>query len=145
MAGLLDQSIINSLLYNYQNEYLDPAGFPIDVKRPIVYDEGKNEPHTELSATFKAEELGLPGNVYYNVPTIYNGKILNPNKDFDLIRENVQNYYKEGYQMPAFKDEKTAIENAISRSKSIGNIRNQELEDSIRARQRNMLMGLLGQ
>lgn len=144
MPGLLDQSILQGLLYNYQKEYLDPAGFPIDVKRPIVYDEGQNEPHTELSATFKAEELGLPGKGYYNVPTIYNGKILDPNKDFDLIRENVQKYYKEGYKIPVFKDEKTAIENAISRSKSIGEVRNQELEDSIKARQRNMFMGLLG-
>lgn len=143
MAGLLDPQIIQGLLYNYANQNVDASGFPIDVKRPIVFDEGRYEPHTELSATYTAKELGLPGKGFYNVPTIYNGQIFDPDKDFDTIKQNVQSMYKEGFKFPTFQDQKTAVENAISRSKDIGSLRGAELEDAINKRKQQFLMGLL--
>lgn len=143
MEGLLSPEILQGLLYNYANQNVDQSGFPIDVKRPIVFDQGGNEPHTELSATYTAKELGLPGKGFYNVPTIYNGQIYDADKDFDAIKQNVQSLYKEGFKFPTFGDQKTAIENAISRSKDIGNLRDAELQDAINKRKQNFLMGLL--
>jgi hypothetical protein len=144
MQGLLDPSILQGLLYNYPAQNVDQSGFPIDVTRPIVFDEGRNEPHTELTATYTAKDLGLPGEGFYNVPTIYGGKIFDPDKDFDKIKENVQSLYSQGIKFPIYKDEKIAVEQAIKRSQKIGEIRGQELSDAVRNRQSNMLMGLLG-
>ena len=143
MAGLLDPSIIRNLLYLYGKENVDRSGYSIDVNRPIVFDKDGYEPHTELSATYTAKELGLPGKGYYNVPTIYNGQIFDPNADFDKIKENVLSLHKEGFKFPSFDNSKKAVEEAISRSKSIGDVRGQELNDSVEQRKRNYLMGLL--
>jgi hypothetical protein len=88
--------------------------------------------------------LGLPGEGFYNVPTIYGGKIFDPDKDFDKIKENVQSLYSQGIKFPIYKDEKIAVEQAIKRSQKIGDIRGQELSDAVRNRQSNMFMGLLG-
>jgi hypothetical protein len=144
MEGLLGSSILQSLLYPYQDKYQDQSGFPIDITRPIVYDKGKYEPHTELTETYKASELGLPGSGYYNVPTIYNGKIIDTEKDFDLLKKNVQELAAQGYQFPSFNSSEEAVQEAKARSEYLGLIRKQELQDSLDSRKQQYLMGLLG-
>jgi hypothetical protein len=110
---------------------VDSAGQPIDTKRPIVFDKGGYEPHTELSMTTTGHELGLPqGNAMYNVPTIYNGQINDPNTftGMNEIRKNVMqtpNAYK------AYETEQQAVPDAIQRSKDIGNIRGDELRRAV--------------
>ena len=110
---------------------VDSAGQPIDTKRPIVFDKGGYEPHTELSMTATGNELGLPqANAMYNVPTIYNGQINDPStfSGMNEIRKNVMqtpNAYK------AYGTEKQAISDAIQRSKDIGNARSDELRRAV--------------
>jgi len=110
---------------------VDSAGQPIDTKRPIVFDKGGYEPHTELSMTATGKELGLPqANAMYNVPTIYNGQINDPNtfSGMNEIRKNVMqtpNAYK------SYKTEQQAIPDAIQRSKDIGNVRGDELRRAV--------------
>jgi hypothetical protein len=113
---------------------VDSAGQPIDTKRPIVFDKGGYDPHTELSMTATGHELGLPqANAMYNVPTIYNGQINDPNtfSGMNEIRKNVMqtpNAYK------AYQTEKQAIPDAIQRSKDIGNVRGDELRRAVLTR-----------
>jgi hypothetical protein len=110
---------------------VDSAGQPIDTKRPIVFDKGGYEPHTELSMTATGHELGLPqSNAMYNVPTIYNGQINDPNTfaGMNEIRKNVMqtpNAYK------AYETEQQAVPDAIQRSKDIGNVRGDELRRAV--------------
>ena len=110
---------------------VDSAGAAIDTKRPIVFDKGGYEPHTELSMTATGKELGLPqANAMYNVPTIYNGQINDPNtfSGMNEIRKNVMqtpNAYK------AYETEQQAIPDAIQRSKDIGNVRGDELRRAV--------------
>ena len=110
---------------------VDSAGQPIDTKRPIVFDKGGYEPHTELSMTATGKDLGLPqANAMYNVPTIYNGQINDPNtfSGMNEIRKNVMqtpNAYK------AYETEQQAIPDAIQRSKDIGNVRGDELRRAV--------------
>ena len=110
---------------------VDSAGQPIDTKRPIVFDKGGYEPHTELSMTATGHELGLPqANAMYNVPTIYNGQINNPNtfSGMNEIRKNVMqtpNAYK------AYQTEQQAVPDAIQRSKDIGKVRGDELRRAV--------------
>ena len=110
---------------------VDSAGQPIDTKRPIVFDKGGYEPHTELSMTATGKELGLPqANAMYNVPTIYNGQINDPStfSGMNEIRKNVMqtpNAYK------AYQTEQQAIPDAIQRSKDIGNVRGDELRRAV--------------
>ena len=110
---------------------VDSAGQPIDTKRPIVFDKGGYEPHTELSMTATGNELGLPqANAMYNVPTIYNGQINDPStfSGMNEIRKNVMqapNAYK------AYGTEQQAIPDAIQRSKDIGNARSDELRRAV--------------
>ena len=110
---------------------VDSAGQPIDTKRPIVFDKGGYEPHTELSMTATGKELGLPqANAMYNVPTIYNGQINDPStfSGMNEIRKNVMqtpNAYK------AYETEQQAIPDAIQRSKDIGNVRGDELRRAV--------------
>ena len=110
---------------------VDSAGQPIDTKRPIVFDPNGYDPHTELSMTATGHELGLPqANAMYNVPTIYNGQINDPNTfaGMNEIRKNVMqtpNAYK------AYETEQQAVPDAIQRSKDIGNVRGDELRRAV--------------
>ena len=110
---------------------VDSAEQPIDLKRPIVFDKGGYDPHTELSITGTGQELGLPQkNAFYNVPSIYNGQINDPNTfaGMNEIRKNVMqtpNAYK------AYKTPEQAVPDAIQRSKDIGNMRNDELRRAV--------------
>lgn len=110
---------------------VDSTGMAIDTKRPIVFDKGGYEPHTELSMTATGKELGLPqANAMYNVPTIYNGQINDPSTfgGMNQIRKNVMqtpNAYK------AYETEQQAIPDAIQRSKDIDNVRGDELRRAV--------------
>jgi hypothetical protein len=110
---------------------MDSAGYPIDQNRPIVFDKGGLDPHTELSMTATGKELGLPNaNAYYNVPTIYGGQMYDPKtfSGMNAIRKNVQqnpNIY------PQFQNSNVAVQNAIQRSKDIGQMRQDELNQAI--------------
>ena len=106
---------------------VDSAGAAIDTKRPIVFDKGGYEPHTELSMTATGKELGLPqANAMYNVPTIYNGQINDPNT-FGGMNEIRKNVMKTPNAYKAYETEQQAIPDAIQRSKDIGNVRGDEL------------------
>jgi len=110
---------------------MDSAGYLIDQNRPIVFDKGGYEPHTELSMTATGQELGLPnGNAFYNVPTIYGGQIYDPNTfaGMNAIRQNVQ---RNPNQYPQFTNADVAVQNAIQRSKDIGNLRGNELNRAV--------------
>jgi hypothetical protein len=110
---------------------VDSTGAPIDIKRPIVFDPKGFEPHTELSMTATGHELGLPqANAMYNVPTIYNGQINDPNT-FSGINEIRKNVMKTPNAYKAYKTEKQAIPDAIQRSKDIGNLREDELRKAV--------------
>jgi len=105
----------------------DSVGNPIDTKRPIVFDPNDIDPHTELSMTATGKELGLPNaNAFYNVPTIYNGQINDPNTfaGMNEIRKNAQ---KTPNQYAAYPTSQEAVTNAIARSKDIGELRGDEL------------------
>ena len=113
---------------------VDSAGQLIDTKRPIVFDPKGYDPHTELSMTATGHELGLPqANAMYNVPTIYNGQINDPNtfSGMNQIRKNVMqtpNAYK------PYQTEQQAVPDAIQRSKDIGNVRGDELRRAVLTR-----------
>ena len=110
---------------------VDSAGQPIDTQRPIVFDKGGYEPHTELSMTATGNELGLPqANAMYNVPTIYNGQINDPNT-FSGMNEIRKNVMKTPNAYKAYETEQQAIPDAIQRSKDIGNMRSDELRRAV--------------
>jgi len=110
---------------------VDSAGQPIDMKRPIVFDKGGYDPHTELSITASGQELGLPQtNALYNVPSIYNGQINDPNT-FEGMNEIRKNVMKNPNSYKAYKNEKQAVPEAIQRSKDIGNLREEELRRAV--------------
>lgn len=109
----------------------DKAGASIDLKRPIVFDFNGVEPHTELSMTATGDELGLPNaKALYNVPTIYDGKILDPNTfdGMNAIRKNVMNSLE---KPKAYSNEKDAVKDAIARSQEIGELRGDELRRAV--------------
>lgn len=113
---------------------VDSAGQPIDTKRPIVFDPKGYEPHTELSMTATGKELGLPqANAMYNVPTIYNGQINDPNT-FSGMNEIRKNVMKTPNAYKAYANEQSAVKDAIARSKDIGNLRGDELRKAVIAR-----------
>jgi len=110
---------------------VDSAGQPIDLKRPIVFDPNQYEPHTELSMTATGHELGLPQkNALYNVPSIYNGQINNPNT-FAGMNEIRKNVMKTPQAYKAYTNEKEAVKDAIQRSKDIDNLRGDEVRRAI--------------
>lgn len=122
----------------------DKAGNPIDLTRPIVFDEGGNEPHTELSMTELAKDLGLPGKGYVNVPSIYNGKMYNPDTEFDQIKKEVQKLAAQGEKFPTHPTVGIAEFNAIQRSKDIGKVRDKELQDATRKQMIELRMKEMG-
>ena len=110
---------------------VDSTGQPIDLKRPIVFDPNQYEPHTELSMTATGHELGLPQkNALYNVPSIYNGQINNPNT-FAGMNEIRKNVMKTPQAYNAYTNEKEAVKDAIQRSKDIDNLRGDEVRRAI--------------
>jgi len=102
----------------------DPYGHPIDLNRPIVTDD--EGVHTELSITEKI------GDKYVNLPSVWNGKRLDPRKDEDYaeIMRNYEDEKSRGWQFPEFKDEKSAIAAAKARSRHIGKLRAKEIREA---------------
>ena len=124
-------------------ETLDPAGFPIEMDRPVVFEEGKLDPHTELSITVPAQELGFEGEGYYNVPSIYGGVIYDPEKQFDVIRENVQKQAKTGFKFPNFPTVEEAETAADARSQYFNEIKKDMLRDAVEKQRQRLILQLM--
>ena len=124
-------------------ETLDPAGFPIEMDRPVVFEEGKLDPHTELSITVPAQELGFEGEGYYNVPSIYGGVIYDPEKQFDVIRENVQKQAKTGFKFPNFPTVEEAETAAQARSQYFNQVKEQMLKDAVEKQRQRLILQLM--
>ena len=125
------------------DETLDPHGFPIEMDRPVVFDEGKLEPHTELSSTFKAQELGLPGEGFYNVPTIYGGQIYDPEKDFETIKQNVQQQSAQGFRFPNFPSIDEAVQAAQARSQYFNQVKADMLKQAVDQQRQKLMLQML--
>ena len=124
-------------------EELDPAGYPIDLARPIVFDEGGTDPHTELMITEEAESLGFPGSGYYNVPSIYDGRIYDPGTEFEMIRDKARQALSGGARFPNFPSIEEAEIAAKARSETIGKLRQQELAQARQQQQQRLIMEML--
>ena len=124
-------------------ETLDPAGFPIEMDRPVVFEEGKLDPHTELSITVPAQELGFEGEGYYNVPSIYGGVMYDPKTQFDVIRENVQKQAKTGFKFPNFPTVEEAETAAQARSQYFNQVKEQMLRDAVEKQRKQLILRLM--
>jgi len=122
-----------------KKETLDPHGFPIEMDRPVVFESGKLDPHTELSITVPAKELGFQGEGFYNVPSIYEGKIYDPQKDFKTIRQYAQKQAQSGFKFPNFPSIETAETAAKARSEYFNKVKGDMLKEAV-AKQRQQLM-----
>jgi hypothetical protein len=125
-------------------ETLDPHGFPIEMDRPVVFDEGKLEPHTELSSTFQAQELGLPGEGFYNVPTIYEGKMYDPEKQFPEIQRYVQQQAAQGFRFPNFPTVEEAVSAAQARSEYFNQVKAQQLQQAVEQQRQRLMLQMMG-
>ena len=124
-------------------ETLDPAGFPIEMDRPVVFEEGSLDPHTELSSTFKASELGLPGEGFYNVPTIYGGKIYDPEKQFSEIQKFVQQQASQGFKFPNFPTVEEAVSAAKARSEYFNQVKADMLRQAVDQQRQKLMLQLM--
>jgi len=124
-------------------ETLDPHGVPIEMDRPVVFEQGKLDPHTELSITVPASELGLSGKNFYNVPSIYGGVIYDPDKQFDVIRQNVQKQTKQGFKFPNFQTIEKAVEAAKARSEYFNKVKEQMLRDAVEKQRQQLMLDML--
>ena len=102
----------------------DRQGYPVDLDRPIVTDE--EGVHTELSMTEKL------GDKFVNMPTIWNGKRLNPDdaKEYDQILQHFEKAKAEGWQFPEFDNVDDAVAAAKDRSEYINKLRGKELQEA---------------
>lgn len=126
-----------------KKEVLDPHGFPIEMDRPVVFESGKLDPHTELSITVPAKELGFQNEGYYNVPSIYGGIIYDPRKQFDVIRQNVQKQAKEGFRFPNFPTIEKAEKAAQARSQYFNQIKEQMLKDAVEKQRQQLILDMM--
>lgn len=127
-----------------EKEVLDPAGFPIEMDRPVVFEEGDFEnPHTELSITESAEDLGLPGTGFYNVPSIYGGKIYDPKTQFDIIRQNAQQQAASGFRFPNFPSIEEAEKAAQARSAYFNQIKADMLRQAVEKRRQELILQMM--
>lgn len=126
-------------------EVFDPSGFPIEMDRPVVFEEGDFEnPHTELSITESAEDLGLPGTGFYNVPSIYGGKIYDPKTQFDIIRQNAQQQAATGFRFPNFPSIEEAEKAAQARSAYFNQIKADMLRQAVEKRRQELILQMMG-
>jgi hypothetical protein len=129
---------------NGDTEVLDPSGFPIEMDRPVVFEEGDFEnPHTELSITESAEDLGLPGTGFYNVPSIYGGKIYDPKTQFDIIRQNAQQQAASGFRFPNFPSVEEAEKAAQARSAYFNQIKADMLRQAVEKRRQELILQMM--
>ena len=127
-----------------KKETLDPAGYPIEMDRPVVFEEGDwQKPHTELSITESAEALGLPGKGFYNVPSIYGGVIYDPKTQFDIIKQNVQKQAQSGFRFPNFPSVEEAEKAAQARSAYFNKIKGDMLREAVRKRRQELMLQMM--
>jgi hypothetical protein len=128
-----------------EKEVLDPHGYPIEMDRPIVFDEGKLDPHTELSITEKASDLGLQGDGYYNVPSIYEGKIYNPQdpEHYETIKSYVQKQAAGGFRFPNFPSIEEAEKAAQARSEYFNQVKAEMLRDAVEKRRQELIIQMM--
>ena len=110
---------------------LDPAGFPIDINRPIVMDEQGN-PQTERGVTVDASELGYPfnpGQKFVNIPSVIDGVAMSGDAALDLTKKKIQNRSIDASKFPTFNSIEEATTGSIERSKKIGKLREKELKE----------------
>lgn len=95
----------------------DRQGYPVNLNRPIVRDD--DGVHTELSMTDKL------GDQYVNMPTIWGGKIYNPDvpADYNAIMQNYQQAQQQGWKFPTFNNVDDAVEAAKDRSMYLNQLR----------------------
>ena len=124
-------------------ETLDPAGFPIEMDRPVVFEEGSLDPHTELSSTFEASELGLPGQGFYNVPTIYEGKIYDPETQFSEIQRYVQQQAATGFRFPNFPTADEAVAAAKARSEYFNQVKANMLKQAVEQQRQKLMLQMM--
>ena len=126
-------------------ETLDPHGFPIEMDRPVVFDEGKLEPHTELSITESASDLGLPGEGFYNVPSIYEGKIYNPQdqSQYEIIKNYVQKQAAQGFRFPNFPSIEEAEKAAQARSEYFNQIKSEMIREAVEKRRQELILQMM--
>ena len=125
------------------DEMLDPAGFPIEMDRPVVFEEGSLDPHTELSSTFEASELGLPGEGYYNVPTIYEGTIYDPETQFQDIQRYVQQQAAQGFRFPNFPTADEAVAAAKARSEYFNQVKADLLKQAVEQQRQKLMLQMI--
>ena len=126
-----------------KKETLDPSGYPIEMDRPVVFDEGKLDPHTELSITVPAKELGLPGEGFYNVPSIYGGVMYDPKPQFDIIKQNVQKQAQSGFRFPNFPNVEEAEKAAKARSAYFNKVKGDMLREAVRKRRQELMLQMM--
>lgn len=126
-----------------KKETLDPAGFPIEMDRPVVFEQGSLDPHTELSITVPAQELGMQGEGFYNVPSIYGGVIYDPQKQFDVIRENVQKQAAQGFRFPNFPTVEEAEKAAQARSQYFNQVKAQMLKEAVEKQRQQLILDMM--
>ena len=126
-------------------DVIDPHGFPIEMDRPVVFDEGKLEPHTELSMTEHASDLGLPGEGFYNVPTIYEGKIYDPKnpEQYEIIKKYVQQQAAKGFRFPNFPDLAQAESAAQARSQYFNEVKADMLKQAIEQQRQKLILQMI--
>ena len=126
-----------------EKETLDPHGFPIEMDRPVVFEEGKLDPHTELSITVPAQELGFEGEGYYNVPSIYDGVMYDPQTQFEAIRERAQKQAQTGFKYPNFPTVEEAEKAAQARSQYFNQVKEQMLKDAVEKQREQLILRIM--
>ena len=128
-----------------EKEVLDPHGYPIEMDRPVVFDEGKIDPHTELSITESASDLGLPGEGFYNVPSIYEGKIYNPDDPahYEIIKKYVQKQATGGFRFPNFPSVEEAKNAAEARSEYFNQVKAEMLREAVEKRRQELMLQMI--
>jgi hypothetical protein len=126
-------------------EVLDPHGYPIEMDRPVVFDEGKLDPHTELSITESASDLGLPGEGFYNVPSIYEGKIYNPQDPahYETIKNYAQKQAAQGFRFPNFPSVEEAETAAKARSEYFNQVKAEMLREAVEKRRQELMLQMI--
>ena len=109
---------------------LDDAGFPIDLNRPIVFDDQGN-PQTEQGMTIDAAELGYPfnpGQKFVNIPTVIDGVAMSGDAALQLTKEKIKNKSIDASQFPMFNSLDEATAGSISRSQKIAELRKDDIK-----------------
>ena len=108
----------------------DPAGFPIDLDRPIVMDDQGNA-QTERGVTIDASELGYPfnpGQKFVNIPSVINGVAMSGDAALALTKKKIENGSIDASKFPMFNSIEEATAGSIDRSKKIGEERKDEFK-----------------